>query len=403
MSNQKLLPLATELNVITVEPLSKLWHIPKVQKGYCPGCERKIEKQMLTFQDNDWHPECFRCSLCREPFVDNKCVPKGDLILHEQCFKKCFEDRCAVCNDFVSKNKNKMPMEALGKIYHAKCFKCTRCKANLGQGAFISYYNMPYCKSCYEEMTEFFPVCLACHHPINESNTEFKTFFFQGTKYYVHASNCYKCLYCPEDIGPEENCRVHDNHLICKNCYIKGLSKICADCNEPIFDQGSNMGSVYWHTQHFKCSVCHQALKPDSCEFRYGVLKCKGCAMEDKPKCAGCGKPIGSNAIASCGALWHPNCLVCNYCQKKLIGTSFSKVRGKPCCTNCFKKLLKEKKIDQNGEPIMNQDKKKKSKSDKKHHHHHHKKDDDEENSDSEEEYDEYSDETDSGSNEDSK
>lgn len=353
------LPLACELNVISLEPIGKLWHVPKVQPGYCPGCERKVDKALLNFNNQDWHPECFRCSLCRQAFPDNKCIIRDDLILHDDCFKQCFEERCAVCNEYVKKRKNKLPVEAFNKTFHAKCFKCTRCQSTLDPSKFYQYYSMPYCNDCVEKMSDYFPKCLTCTHPINESTTQAKTFYFQGTKYYVHDPTCYKCKFCAEEIGDETNCRVHENYLICKKCYDQGMEKICAYCNEPIFDQGSNMGNVFWHTAHFRCTKCLSFLKSDACEFRYGVLKCKGCAIEDKPRCANCNLPINSNPINACGLLFHPKCLVCPYCNKSLISHSFSRVRGKPCCMKCFRKLVKEKKIDEHGNPIIKKMKKK--------------------------------------------
>ncbi|OHT02065.1 hypothetical protein TRFO_07231 [Tritrichomonas foetus] len=346
MGDENLLPLAHIVAVASCEPPRRLWHVPNTHPGYCPGCERKIEKTLLQFNGHDWHPECFRCSLCGQPFKNQGCVPKDDLILHNECYQQCFCERCAKCTELVSPKK---AIQALGKIFHQKCFTCMRCgdqDATLNK--FLTLYQFPYCNHCFEELSEYFPKCLHCKHVINPSQ-EKREFFFQGKKYFVHYPDCFKCVFCPEPLTTK-NCCMYDNRLICRDCYDKGMAKICAHCNEPIFDQGAKMENIYWHSQHFVCSVCHQPLKPNTCVFRNGSLKCKSCSAEDRAKCSGCGKPVVEQGIHALGAVWHNECLRCQYCKKNVFKLRFSGIRNKPCCTECFMKLKSDGKIDKRGQ-----------------------------------------------------
>lgn len=353
-------PLSVVVPVESYDPPRRLWHIPNTHEGYCPGCEKKVESSVLQFGGHDWHPDCFRCSLCAKPFGQEGCVKKDtDLILHQKCYKQCFCERCAICTNLI---KPKKVVQAVGKNFHQKCFKCMKCGVKIE--SFMPLYNFPYCNHCYEELLEYFPKCLACKKAISPSQ-ESKDFFFHGRKYFVHFPDCFKCIYCNNISGPLQpsTSRVYDNRLICKNCYDTGMKKICAYCNEPIFDQGNKIGDIQWHTNHFTCSVCNAPLKPNTAVFNAGVLKCKSCSSEDRGKCPGCGRAVVGGGKNACGALWHPECFKCRYCQTNLSNVKlFRNVGNLPCCKNCFKKLQDEGKLDHRGNLIVQT----------KHKHHHH-------------------------------
>ncbi|KAH0787008.1 LIM domain containing protein [Histomonas meleagridis] len=347
MSDGKLFPLAHIVAVEPYDPPNRLWHVPNVHAGYCPGCETKIEKDVLTYAGHDWHPECFKCSLCNQPFQTDSCVQKDDLILHPKCFKQCFSERCAKCTRLINPKK---VVQAMGKNFHAKCFTCMRCgDQNIQQTKFNALYHFPYCNHCFEELSEYFPKCLVCKKVITPSQ-ERKEFFFQGKKHFVHFPDCFRCIYCPTNLTPAQCC-VYNDRLVCKHCYETGMSRICASCNEPIFDQGNKMEDIWWHTIHFQCSVCSQPLKPNTCVFNAGILKCKSCSSEDRVRCPECGRPIMEKGKRACGFLWHPECLKCKYCMEPLgfKGAKFTNIGGKPCCRKCLKRLQEEGKIDEKG------------------------------------------------------
>lgn len=242
-------------------------------------------------------------------------------------------------------------MTALGRNFHAQCFTCTNCgDRDATANKYMTLFRFPYCGRCYEELSQFFPKCLCCNKVIGPSQGS-REFFFQGKKHFVHYPECFRCSYCPTQLNLK-SCCMYDNKLICRECYNTGVSKICAHCNEPIFDQGSKMGNIYWHTSHFVCANCKLALKPNSCVFSAGVLKCKSCSADDKARCAGCGKSVIENGIRACGNLYHTECLKCQYCKKNLSGLKHEKfynIRGRPCCQRCHTRLKEDDKIDSRG------------------------------------------------------
>ena len=357
--SKDLLPLA---NVVTIEPYDpprRLWHIPNTPPGICPGCETKIDKSRLQFAGHDWHPECFRCSLCRQQFQNQQCVLKDDLVLHQECFQQCFCERCAKCCKLIDPKKS---VQAIGRSFHSKCFTCIRCgDSDSTLEMFLTIYGFPYCKNCFNELQDNFPKCLTCKKVILPTH-EHREFFFRGKKYFVHYPDCIKCTYCPSQLHSKSCCVYEftenddDNvqqQLVCKDCFDSANKKICASCNRPIFDAGARMENIFWHTEHFICSVCKQPLKPNTCVFYAGVLKCRTCSAQDRSKCAGCGQPVKEQGVHACGSLWHSTCLKCQFCNASVLSKKFSNIRNKPCCVDCFNKLKMENKIDKRGQLIV--------------------------------------------------
>lgn len=342
------LPFAVKIQIAEYEPPRRLWHIPDVPPGICPFCNTKIERESIKAADRQWHLECFNCSHCRERMDHNSFVRRDDLVFHPHCFQECFNDRCSRCTKLADRNESAL---LFGRVYHKNCLFCEKCNARMTLSSKISsFYGIPYCNGCYEELMKLFPICIACKKPCLPTDKT-KSFFWEGKKYFYHVPDCEKCPKCNKtpDNGGDINKQVYcvaEDRLYCIPCYKEACKKICAYCNEPIFGQASKMENIYWHSEHFKCTICNGILKPNTCVFNYGILKCKSCATEDKPSCAGCGKPIQDEPVTACRTIWHPQCLRCQFCDKGVLGKKFTNVSGKPCCHDCFQEQVERGVID---------------------------------------------------------
>jgi hypothetical protein len=110
-------------------------------------------------------------------------IAKNDLILHPECFKTCFTDRCAKCCRFLDDGKS---ISAVGRKFHEQCFGCARCGDSTSPiDKFVAIYGFPYCPRCFTELEPNFPKCLTCRSVIIPS-AERREFFFRSKKYFVH-------------------------------------------------------------------------------------------------------------------------------------------------------------------------------------------------------------------------
>ena len=349
MKNSSNLPLSQVVDVVECDPPAKLWHIPKVPPGYCPFCSRKVDEYDLSltkFGGQVWHKNCFRCSLCNQPIGDEKYIAKDDCVFHQNCYKEVFCERCAKCGELIPSNEL---VNALGRFFHNRCMTCSKCGCTESPGnKFLIIFQFPYCRECFQEIEEYFPKCLTCRRTITPLQSK-KDFMFHGRKYFLHHPQCLKCTLCPKEMNISECC-VYRDKLFCKQCYETAMSRLCAKCNEPIFDNPISIENICWHTKHFVCSVCQQPIKPDTGVFKNGILKCMNCASEDQSKCAGCGKPVIEHRVSALGAIWHSACLRCQFCRELVYKQKFTSILNKPCCMSCFAALKQEERIDKRGQ-----------------------------------------------------
>jgi hypothetical protein len=342
-----LLPLSHRVQIEPLKPVHKLWHIPDTGSGVCPGCGKAAGSDPFAFGGHDWHNDCFTCSLCREPFTDT-CIPKDDFVLHQECFAECFCDRCAKCARHIP------PKKAVdggrGKLFHSQCYACTKCGDRDPLSAKQLVFGFPYCQRCYDDATKMYPKCLSCPKTLLPGD-QCQEFVFQGRKYFAHTENCCKCAVCAAAVTVG-SAAVYADKLLCPACFKKGIAHNCASCNNPIFKDAVEMNGVFWHTPHFACCVCKKELKLANASFTMGHLRCKTCASEDRQKCGHCRQPVEGRAIHACGAVYHPDCLVCIRCQLKLEKVVHQSLRGKPICLDCSFKLQKEGLLDKRGRAL---------------------------------------------------
>jgi hypothetical protein len=118
----------------------------------------------------------------------------------------------------------------------------------------------------------------------------------------------------------------------------------------------SDVGPLYFHTQHFVCSEedCkrRQMHVGDPAKFEFGKLRCAACSLAFRWICPGC-KQSGRNdprkGMMACGTFWHYICFGCQFCRVSLANALWFQVRGRPCCENCRLKLTADGKLDRRG------------------------------------------------------
>ncbi|XP_026555797.1 actin-binding LIM protein 2 isoform X3 [Pseudonaja textilis] len=118
----------------------------------CFSCDEFIEGEVISALGKTYHPNCFVCVLCRQPF------PPGDRVTFNG--KECVCQKCSLppagagcpvlrsCGNCGSDIKNGQSLVALDKHWHLTCFKCKIC-GKLLTGEYISKDGVPYCERDY--------------------------------------------------------------------------------------------------------------------------------------------------------------------------------------------------------------------------------------------------------------
>ncbi|OCT99293.1 hypothetical protein XELAEV_18005080mg, partial [Xenopus laevis] len=122
----------------------------------CFRCDEFIEGEVVSALGKTYHPGCFVCAVCRNPF------PPGDRVTFNG--KECVCQKCTMSPTVGSGNfciqalrncggcgleiKNGQSLVALEKHWHLGCFKCKTCGTPL-KAEYISKDGIPYCEMDY--------------------------------------------------------------------------------------------------------------------------------------------------------------------------------------------------------------------------------------------------------------
>ncbi|XP_055085603.1 actin-binding LIM protein 1-like isoform X3 [Periophthalmus magnuspinnatus] len=206
----------------------------------CTNCGEFVEGEVVTALGKSYHPACFVCTICTQPFPAGDCVTfSGKECICQRCLrpmsppnnKPKLPNNCSGCGRDI---KNGQALVALGKHWHLGCFKCKACSRVLS-GEYISKDGVAYCEKDYQ--LQYGVQCEACLKFITGKVLE------AGDKHY-HPS-CARC------------CRCNKMFVEGDEMYLQGSSIWHPDCRRGSRSEDSSMP-----TQPSSESSCS---RPGSC------------------------------------------------------------------------------------------------------------------------------------------
>ncbi|VDM22388.1 unnamed protein product [Wuchereria bancrofti] len=202
--------------------LEKQLNLNRKPIGICDLCKKAIMEEMdaTCALGQLYHQNCFTCDICGRTL-------RGKKFYKTRGKKYCEEDylysgmhenaeRCAACSHFIMD----MVLQALGKSYHPRCFRCEKCKSCLDGVPFaLDSEGHIYCTEDYHRL--FAPKCAACQKTIMPNKGTEETVHVVAINRDYHIE-CYVCKGCGMQLTdePEKRCYPLNDHLLCKNCHI---------------------------------------------------------------------------------------------------------------------------------------------------------------------------------------
>ncbi|KAI7685937.1 Paxillin [Sarcoptes scabiei] len=297
----------------------------------CSVCKKPTQSNRYNLLNRIWHPECFCCVECGKRLTPDNFIERLGSPYCMEDYHRLFSPKCCVCH-LPIKDK---AINALGKMWHPHCFKCTHCGIPLEERNFYEKNGLPYCEKDY--MNLFHPKCYGCKKPI----TDGRQMMAMGHPWHPE---CFRCTVCVKPLTPE-TFKEYQGKPYCEKDYHNLFSPKCAGCKQPIIDNNyiRAMGKD-WHPDCFKCTQCKVPLDPENFYEKNGLPYCeKDYFNLFHPKCYGCTKPIQGTPLRAMGHDWHPECFNCDKCHVPLSPDNFYEKNGRPYCENCFHKLYSPK------------------------------------------------------------
>ena len=111
----------------------------------CDKCGYVVIGKVLATLGKNYHPECFTCTYCSNPFPEGRFMDHENDPYCEKCYNDLMATRCFACQQPILEQA----ISASGKMYHAHHFVCTGCGSSL-QGKEYKDGNdgYPYCLEC---------------------------------------------------------------------------------------------------------------------------------------------------------------------------------------------------------------------------------------------------------------
>lgn len=120
----------------------------------CAGCMNELlchknEEEYVVALGQEWHTDCFRCSVC-DNHLHNWYFEKDGLLFCRDDYYQRFGEACQQCSNVISG-----PVMVAGDHkFHPECFCCTQCSSFIGYGDAFALLERSklYCDACYRNV-----------------------------------------------------------------------------------------------------------------------------------------------------------------------------------------------------------------------------------------------------------
>ncbi|XP_061665341.1 actin-binding LIM protein 1-like isoform X2 [Syngnathoides biaculeatus] len=193
----------------------------------CNSCGGFVEGDVVAVLGKTYHPTCFVCTICKQPFPAGDCVTfSGKECICQRCVSPLTPPPTGIrysnnCNGCGRDIKNGQALLALGSQWHLGCFKCNICRKLLS-GEYISKDGIPYCERDYQ--LQFGVQCDACQKFITGKVLE------AGDKHYH--PECARCSRCDKTFTEGEE------------MYLQGSAVWHPHCRESAGNHESNRSTL---------------------------------------------------------------------------------------------------------------------------------------------------------------
>ena len=195
-------------------------------------------------------------------------------------------------------------VQALGKAWHEKCFKCAACHAPLKDQPFREKGGAPYCEACY--VHRFAPKCHACGKGCREVVT---TAALPGRSWHP---DCFVCASCHGRLDGEFYAK--EEQMYCGPCHELKFLPRCRKCSKPITGSVITALAAKWHAVCFTCCLCHTAIGTErfhqlpTSAPPHASAAAAAAAASAASAAAGCGAALAPDKMAVCVSCYEVRC-----------------------------------------------------------------------------------------------
>jgi len=152
--------------------------------------------------------------------------------------------------------------------------------------------------------------------------------------------SCFVCTDCGGAF-PEGRFYSREGRPYCEEHYFENFAPKCARCTRPVVSDGLRACGAVWHNECFGCAVCSCSFEDGKFFEKDGQAYCEEHYLDRfGQRCGGCGLVIKDKYMQALDQSWHQDCFVCAECGSGFDGGAFFTKEGRPYCRDDFARLF---------------------------------------------------------------
>uniref|UniRef100_UPI00398E8BB6 actin-binding LIM protein 2 isoform X13 n=1 Tax=Pristiophorus japonicus TaxID=55135 RepID=UPI00398E8BB6 len=220
----------------------------------CHKCGKPCKGEALRVQNKFFHISCFTCKVCGCDLAEGGFfVRQGEYICTSD-YQRLYGTRCFSCNEFIEGEV----VSALGKTYHPKCFVCAVCRQPFPPGDRVTFNGKEcVCQKCSQPLNSS-PKYVPAHSPRKCGGCALEIKNGQSLvaldkQWHL---GCFKCHTCGKALSAEYICK--DGAPYCEADYHSQFGIKCERCTKFITGRVLEAGEKHYHPDCARCVRCEE-------------------------------------------------------------------------------------------------------------------------------------------------
>nr|XP_046235914.1 actin-binding LIM protein 2 isoform X2 [Scatophagus argus] len=219
----------------------------------CQNCGKPCKGEALRVQNKHFHIKCFVCKVCGCELAQGGFFVRQGEYICTMDYQRLYGTRCFSCQDFIEGEV----VSALGKTYHPRCFVCTSCKQPFPAGDRVTFNGKEcVCQKCTQPLPANSPASIQAVHNCCGCGKEFKNEqSLVALDKHWHLG-CFKCKVCNKVLNAEYISK--DGIPYCEMDYHAMFGIQCESCKKYITGKVLEAGEKHYHPTCARCARCEQ-------------------------------------------------------------------------------------------------------------------------------------------------
>uniref|UniRef100_A0A3P9J8T7 Actin-binding LIM protein 2 n=1 Tax=Oryzias latipes TaxID=8090 RepID=A0A3P9J8T7_ORYLA len=245
----------------------------------CQNCRKPCKGEALRVQNKHFHIKCFVCKVCGGELAQGGFFVRQGEYICTLDYQRLYGTRCFGCQDFIEGEV----VSALGKTYHPRCFVCSSCRQPFPAGDRVTFNGKEcICQKCTQPLPANSPAPIQAVHSQRRSSkpslkaalvlvlTRLISLFpdccgcgkeFKNEQSLVALDKhwhlgCFKCKVCNKVLNAEYISK--DGIPYCETDYHAMFGIKCESCQKYITGKVLEAGEKHYHPACARCARCEQ-------------------------------------------------------------------------------------------------------------------------------------------------